>query len=104
MRDSDLKKLLTPSPYRRLCLGRNATLAMIKKSYRGMVKNTHSDNNHNDPYADEEIQKLYEAYEILSSSVLKPKYDLSSDRYELEEARKERKRILEKQREKVVAK
>jgi curved DNA-binding protein CbpA len=104
MKDSSLKKLLNPSLYRRLCLGRNATLAMIKKNYRGMVKITHSDRNPNDPYADDETQKLNEAYGILSSSILKPRYDLFLDQYELEKAQKERKRILEKQREKVVVK
>ncbi len=100
MRDSKLKEHFSPTLYRELCLGRNATPQMIKQNYCKMIRNVHPDINPHNPYADDESKKLNFAYEVLSDTVLKARYDLLLDRHESEKAERarERERILQRMR------
>ena len=61
--------------YETLGLSKSATSAEIKKAYRKMAIKYHPDKNPDNSAAEEKFKKAAEAYEILSNSDKKSKYD-----------------------------
>ena len=61
--------------YETLGLSKSATSAEIKKAYRKMAIKYHPDKNPDNKAAEEKFKKAAEAYEILSNSDKKAKYD-----------------------------
>ena len=61
--------------YEVLGLNRNASADEIKKAYRKLAIQFHPDKNPNDPKADEKFKEAAEAYEVLSNSEKKQRYD-----------------------------
>ena len=61
--------------YTRLGLDHFATKSEIKQAYRRLAKKHHPDLNPNDPTAEEQFQKINEAYETLYDSSKRVKYD-----------------------------
>lgn len=59
-----------------------ATSDEIKTAYYDLVIKFHPDRNPNDPYANENFQKIQEAYETLSNPIDRKKYDLEKDKRE----------------------
>jgi curved DNA-binding protein CbpA len=61
--------------YSILGLSRNATTAEIKTAYRRLVKLYHPDKNPNNPSAVEKFRLIQDAYDTLSDSIKRSKYD-----------------------------
>ena len=61
--------------YEVLGIQKGASADEIKKAYRQMAKKYHPDVNKNDPNAEEKFKEINEAYEILSDSDKKARYD-----------------------------
>lgn len=61
--------------YEVLGVGKNASDDEIKKAYRKVAKQYHPDLNPNDKAAEEKFKEANEAYEVLSDSSKKAKYD-----------------------------
>ena len=61
--------------YEVLGLNRNASADEIKKAYRKLAIQFHPDKNPNDPKAEEKFKEAAEAYEVLSNSEKKQRYD-----------------------------
>jgi molecular chaperone DnaJ len=61
--------------YKTLGLGKNATPEEIKKAYRKLAIQYHPDKTGNDPLLEGKFKEINEAYEILSDSKKKEKYD-----------------------------
>jgi len=64
--------------YDTLGLQRDATPEQIKKAYRAHAKQHHPDRNPDDPSAEDRFKKAAEAYEILSDTEKRRRYDLGS--------------------------
>lgn len=97
MQDSELKKHLDPSLYRILCIERNATDELIKKTWKGMLVNFHPDKNKgNEDFATEKTKELNFAYKVLSNSELRARYDVFYDKHLADEAAKKKEKQLEK--------
>ena len=58
-----------------LGLARDATESQIKKAYRKLAMKYHPDRNPGNKEAEEKFKEATEAYEILSSAELRPRYD-----------------------------
>jgi molecular chaperone DnaJ len=61
--------------YEVLSIGKNATADEIKKAYRQMAIKYHPDKNQGDKAAEEKFKEAAEAYEVLSDSEKKARYD-----------------------------
>ncbi|GMB10457.1 MAG: molecular chaperone DnaJ [Candidatus Improbicoccus devescovinae] len=61
--------------YKILGVSKNATDNDIKKSYRKLAKQYHPDLNNNNPHAEAKFKEVNEAYEVLSDSTKRAKYD-----------------------------
>lgn len=61
--------------YKILGVSRKATTNEIKKAYRALAKELHPDKNKDDPQASEKFQDLGAAYEVLSDTDKRKKYD-----------------------------
>lgn len=66
--------------YKELELEKGATAAEIKKSFRSLARKFHPDANPNNPEAEERFKRISEAYEVLSDSAKRSKYDQLSSR------------------------
>ena len=56
-------------------MSKSATLNEIKKAYRKNAKELHPDKNKDDPNADAKFKDLGAAYEVLSDTDKRKKYD-----------------------------
>ncbi len=63
--------------YKTLGLRRDATSEQIKKAYRAHAKEYHPDRNPDDPSAEAKFKKAAEAYETLSDTEKRRRYDLA---------------------------
>ena len=61
--------------YKILGIAKTANSTEIKKAFHKRVKETHPDNNLSDPYANEKMAEINEAYEILSNPIKRQNYD-----------------------------
>jgi len=61
--------------YEVLGVSRNATDAQIKSAYRTLAKQHHPDRNKNNPEAVKKFKEVQEAYEVLSDSKKRARYD-----------------------------
>lgn len=61
--------------YEILGVGRNATEQEIKSAYRKLARKFHPDVNKNDPQATDKFKDINEAYEVLSDSEKRNRYD-----------------------------
>jgi molecular chaperone DnaJ len=61
--------------YEILGVGRNASADEIKKAYRQLAIKYHPDKNPDDPKAEEKFKEAAEAYDVLSNSEKKARYD-----------------------------
>ncbi|OQV23907.1 DnaJ-like protein subfamily B member 11 [Hypsibius exemplaris] len=61
--------------YKILNVAKNANTNQIKKAYRKLAKDLHPDKNKDDPSAQEKFHDLGAAYEVLSDSEKREKYD-----------------------------
>ena len=61
--------------YQRLGIKRGATEAEIKKGYRSLAKQLHPDRNKDNPKANERFSQVTQAYDILSDTDKRGKYD-----------------------------
>ncbi|HEY2770414.1 MAG TPA: molecular chaperone DnaJ [Solirubrobacteraceae bacterium] len=61
--------------YEILGVGRDASEADIKKSFRRLARELHPDVNSSDPHAEEKFKEAAEAYEVLSDSERRATYD-----------------------------
>lgn len=95
MKETELKKYLNPSLYRILCVKNFETdLDLIKKNYKGLVKEFHPDKKAEEDKtaANEKTQEIVNAYQIISSDDLRPRYDQVLKPYlELEKKKSEAK-------------
>ncbi|MCU0331486.1 MAG: J domain-containing protein [Candidatus Kapabacteria bacterium] len=73
--------------YAELGLPRSATAEEIKKAFRTLARTYHPDANPNNPAAEERFKKISEAYEVLSDSDKRAKYDALSSQYDQFRAR-----------------
>ncbi|MHC5033895.1 MAG: molecular chaperone DnaJ [Planctomycetota bacterium] len=62
--------------YEVLGVGRDASLADIKKAYRQMALKYHPDRNRDDPNAAEQFKAAAEAYEVLGNEETRRRYDM----------------------------
>lgn len=65
--------------YRILGVARDAPPAEIKKAFRRLARETHPDANPGDPAAEERFRRAAEAYEVLSDSEKRARYDRGDD-------------------------
>jgi curved DNA-binding protein len=73
-------KVVEPNYYMLLGISRQATLLEIKKAYRGMASKYHPDHNiGNEDWANNNIKRINEAYEVLSNPEKKAIYDNKQD-------------------------
>lgn len=72
--------LTAPTHYDVLQVSRAATLDEVRSAYKLFAKATHPDTNPGDPLAHARFLKVQEAYEILSDSACRSRYDLQLDR------------------------
>jgi curved DNA-binding protein CbpA len=61
--------------YKILGVANTASVTEIKKAYMKKVKETHPDNNPTDPYANEKMAEVNEAYQILSDPTRRTSFD-----------------------------
>ena len=61
--------------YKTLGVKRDASEAEIKKAFRKLARKHHPDVNPNDPQAEEHFKNINEAYQVLSDSEKREKYD-----------------------------
>lgn len=61
--------------YKELELERNASEDDIKKAFRRLARQFHPDANPNNPQAEERFKRISEAYEVLSDTTKRAKYD-----------------------------
>src|SRR5579871_5531656 len=61
--------------YEALGVGKKASAAEIKKSYRRLARKFHPDVNPNDRGAEERFKRIQEAYDVLSDPKKKQMYD-----------------------------
>jgi curved DNA-binding protein len=61
--------------YKTLGINKNATDKEIKSAFRKLARKHHPDVNPNDPQAEARIKEINEAYEVLSDSEKRAKYD-----------------------------
>ena len=66
---------MSKDPYQVLGVSRDATDEQIKQAYRRLAKKYHPDLNPNNKEAEEKFKEANEAYEILSDSEKKARYD-----------------------------
>jgi molecular chaperone DnaJ len=64
-----------PDYYKTLGVGKNATDAEIKKSYRKLARQYHPDRNPGDKQAEERFKEISQAYDVLSDSDKRKSYD-----------------------------
>jgi molecular chaperone DnaJ len=62
-----------------LGVARGADENAIKMAYRRLALRNHPDTNRDDPQAEDRFKEISEAYEVLSSSAKKNRYDLGRD-------------------------
>jgi molecular chaperone DnaJ len=67
-----------PDYYRVLGVGKNATEAEIKKSYRKLARQYHPDRNAGDKQAEERFKEISQAYDVLSDPEKRKAYDRGS--------------------------
>lgn len=68
--------------YKTLGVGKTATEAEIKSAYRKLAKMHHPDKNPGDKTAEEKFKEINEAYEVLSDSAKRQKYDALGSSYQ----------------------
>lgn len=68
-----------------LGIGRNATQKDVKKAYRRLARKFHPDLNPGDKSAEDKFKEINEAYEILSDSEKRRKYDRVGDEWQYAE-------------------
>ena len=61
--------------YKILEVSENASIEVIEKAYRVLVRRYHPDLQGSNPQAEEKIREINEAYDVLSDSFLKEQYD-----------------------------
>ncbi|MEA3513211.1 MAG: DnaJ C-terminal domain-containing protein [Campylobacterota bacterium] len=69
---------MAKSLYETLGISEDATVAEIKKAYRGLAKKYHPDMN-KDPKAEEKFKEINAAYEVLGDEDKKSQYDMHGD-------------------------
>jgi DnaJ-class molecular chaperone len=72
--------------YEVLGLGRGASSKEIKQAYRKLARKYHPDVNAGDKGAEERFKEINSAYEVLSDTEKRKKYDRYGDRWEMAEA------------------
>ena len=65
-----------------LGVGKSSTESEIKQAYRELARKYHPDVNPGDKQAEEKFKKINEAYEVLSNSESKKKYDMFGDNWQ----------------------
>lgn len=75
----ELKKSKRKDPYKILGLARDASETDVKKAYRKLAIVHHPDKNPDDPAAAERFKDIGEAYETLSDSEKRARYDSGED-------------------------
>ncbi len=68
--------------YKTLGVGKNATADEIKKAYRKLARKHHPDVNPGDKKAEERFKDINEAYEVLSDSSKRARYDQLGSSYQ----------------------
>ena len=61
--------------YEVLGVGRNATAEELKRAYRKLALQYHPDRNNGDPQSEARFKEINEAYEVLSDSSKRQRYD-----------------------------
>ena len=61
--------------YKILKISRNANIDEVKKSYRKLAKQWHPDKNQGNKKAEDKFKEISEAYDVLSDSVKRKKFD-----------------------------
>ena len=65
----------------------NCTLGDIKEAYRKLSKKFHPDVNQGDDYFDSRFREIQEAYETLSDSAKRDKYDIELEKFKLNQTK-----------------